>query len=353
MALDLSGLDKFSSLLDASPADASGVREIPIDQIDADPDQPRKDFDQGKLMELADSMKAHGVIQPVVVRSVGNRFQLIAGERRWRAAGLAGLASVSAIVRDDLTARAQMVENLQREDLSTFEIYRVIAAELDGGTSQKELAGQYGKSKQWISDYATVAKMPPSLQDALRDGRASDISALVALSRLFKQAPAQVEQLAESGTPITRHQVNQLADSLARRASGVDASTGSVAAGDQLTKPKAGDKQHRDRENNDEHGTHSPSDNLSSAADSGSTDSSQQPGASNSPLASAPQNLPVGIKVHYEGDTFWLRYDRPRDKDGRCLLMIANDTNMSLYAPLSELVIVAIYPHHTKSFAES
>lgn len=365
--VDFSGLDQFSNMLDA-PADAAGVREIPLELIEPDPEQPRKTFDQAKLLELAESIKAHGIIQPVVLRTVGDRFELIAGERRWRAAALAKLATVPAIIRDDLTARAQMVENLQREDLSAFEIYRVIAAELDAGTSQKELAGQYGKSKQWISDYAVVAKMPPALQDALRDGRASDISALVALSRLHKQAPEKVEQLADSGAPITRHLVNQLADSLARKAAGADAGaadTGKANDSKSKAEPKAGGTQDgSDAEGSD--GDGQEGDSADALPPSGVADNGEGldvggrgpaavPGAGEgstqaddySPPKALPQDLPVGIKVQYEGETYWLRYDRQKDEDGRRLVMVATETGLTLYAPMTDLVIEAIYPHHT------
>lgn len=360
--VDFSGLDQFSSMLDA-PADATGVREIPLDLIDPDPEQPRKTFDQAKLLELAESIKAHGIIQPVVLRTVGDRFELIAGERRWRAAGLAKLATVPAIIRDDLSARAQMVENLQREDLSAFEIYRVIAAELDAGTSQKELAAQYGKSKQWLSDYAAVAKMPPALQDALRDGMASDISALVALSRLHKQAPAQVEQLAESGAPITRHLVNQLADSLARKATGGDADTAGSEAGKAPAKAKpepkasgaqsgAGDDDEGE-DADDDTGT-PPSSGVADngegldiggrgpAAVAGAGDGSTKAGDDYTPPKALPQDLPVRIKVQYEGDGYWLRYDRQKQEAGKALVMLATDNGLTLYAPLDELVILSV-----------
>lgn len=355
--VDFSGLDQFSSMLNA-PADAAGVREIPLDLIDPDPEQPRKNFDQAKLLELAESIKAHGVIQPVVLRTSGDRFELIAGERRWRAAALAKLETVPAIIRDDLSARAQMVENLQREDLSAFEIYRVIAAELDAGTSQKELATAYGKSKPWVSDYAAVAKMPPALQDALRDGRASDISALAALARLHKQAPAQVEQLAESGAPITRHLVNQLADALARKATGADQgkAPAKTKAEPKATSAQSGAGEDDDGED-DGAGAPPPSgvaDNgegldvggRGPAAVPGAGDGSTKTGDDYTPPKALPQDLPVGIKVQYEGDTYWLRYDRQKDEGGRRLVMIATDAGLTLYAPLADLVLEAIYPHH-------
>lgn len=360
--VDFSGLDQFSNMLD-SPADAAGVREIPIELIDPDPEQPRKTFDQAKLIELAESIKAHGIIQPVVLRTAGDRFELIAGERRWRAAALAQLATVPAIIRDDLTARAQMVENLQREDLSAFEIYRVIAAELDAGTSQKELAGQYGKSKQWISDYAAVAKMPPALQDALRDGQASDISALVALARLHKQAPAQVEQLAESGAPITRHLVNQLADSLARKAAGADGAGADPGKAPPKTKAEPKTTGAQDGENDSERdGTGAPPSSgvaddgegldvggRGPAAVPGSGEGSAKSDDDYTPPKALPHDLPVGIRVQYEGDTYWLRYDRQKDEAGRRLVMVATDAGLTLYVPMADLVLEAIYPHHQAS----
>ncbi len=358
--IDLSGLDKFSDVLGASPADAAGIREIPIAQIDADPDQPRKTFDQAKLMELAESIKAHGVIQPVVLRSAGGRYQLIAGERRWRAAGLAKLASLPAIVRDDLTARAQMVENLQREDLSTFDIYRVIAAELDAGTSQKDLATSYGKSKPWISDYAAVAKMPPALQDAMRDGRANDISALAALARLHKQAPEKVEQLAGSGAPITRHLVNQLAETLARKAT---SDTGNDSTSSDAGKTKAeqkiktlpttsgADDENQGADNAGGLGSGVADDGeglviggrgpaaVSGVGNSTTSNVRSEDYQSTKPL---PQDLAVAIKVRYEDDTYWLRYERQKHEGGRVIVMIATDEGLTLYAPLEDLVIVSV-----------
>lgn len=360
--IDFSRLDSFSDVVEA-PADRAGVREIALALIDPDPDQPRKTFDQAKLAELAQSIKVHGVIQPVVVKTAGPRFMLISGERRWRAAALAQLETIPVVVRDDLSVRAQVVENLQRDDLTPFELFRVIATELDGGATQKELAEAYGKSKQWISDYASVAKMPPALQDALRDGRANDISALNALSRLHKQAPEQVEQLASSEAPITRHLVNQLSESLARKATGANdaGADPGKALGKIKTEPKAAGAQSGAGE--DDGAGAPPSSGVADngegldvggrgpaavpGAGAGAGDGSTKAGDDYTPPKALPQDLPVGIKVQYEGDTYWLRYDRQKDEAGRRLVMIATDTGLTLYAPMADLVIEAIYPHHT------
>lgn len=362
--IDFSRLDSFNDVIDA-PADRAGVREIALALIDPDPDQPRKNFDPTKLAELAQSIKVYGVIQPVVVKTAGARFMLVSGERRWRAAALAQLETIPVVVRDDLSVRAQVVENLQRDDLTPFELFRAIAAELDGGTTQKELAEAYGKSKQWISDYASVAKMPPALQDALRDGRANDISALNTLSRLHKQAPEQVEKLASSEAPITRHLVNQLADSLARKATGADdagAGTGAApgkAAPKTKPDPKASGAQAGDDGEQDAGAGVPPSSGVADngegldiggrgpAAVSGSGQGAAKAGDDYTPPKALPQDLPVGIKVEYDGDTYWLRYDRQKDEGGQRLVMIATDTGLTLYAPMADLVLAAIYPHHT------
>lgn len=359
--VDFSRLDDFSAVIDA-PADRAGVRKIQLSLIDPDPDQPRKSFDQVKLAELAQSIKVHGVIQPVVVKTAGARFMLVAGERRWRAAALAQLDEIPVVVRDDLTARAQMVENLQRDDLTPFDLFRAIAAELDGGASQKQLGEELGKSKQWISDYASVSKMPPALQDALRDGRASDISALNALARLHKQAPEQVEKLASSEAPITRHLVNQLADTLARSAVG---GTGGEPASNPPSKdkdqgtskqtPKASPTTAGDDDDDHPPAGGGVADNGEGMDLAGGRGPASVPGASNAtsktgddytPPKALPKDLPVGIKVQYEGDTYWLRYDRQKAEGDRQLVMIATDKGVTLYAPMVDLVLVAIYPHH-------
>ncbi|MBH1829258.1 ParB/RepB/Spo0J family partition protein [Stenotrophomonas maltophilia] len=365
--IDFSRLDSFNDVIEA-PADRAGVREIALALIDPDPDQPRKNFDSAKLAELAQSIKVYGVIQPVVVKTAGSRFMLVSGERRWRAAALAQLETIPVVVRDDLSVRAQVVENLQRDDLTPFELFRAIAAELDGGTTQKELAEAYGKSKQWISDYASVAKMPPALQDALRDGRANDISALNTLSRLHKQAPEQVEKLASSEAPITRHLVNQLADSLARKATGADDAGAAAGAAPGKAAPKtkpepkaAGTQGGVEDDNNDGEGGGDvgalPSSGVADngeGLDVGGRGPAAVPGAGEgstkaddyTPPKALPQDLPVGIKVQYEGDTYWLRYDRQKDEGGRRLVMIATHTGLTLYAPMADMVLAAIYPHH-------
>lgn len=137
-------------------------------------------FDEGALAELAASIQSIGIIQPPVVRAHDGGYLLISGERRWRAARQLGLEKIDVIVRDDLSSRAQLVENIQREALSPWEIYRVIAAELDSGTTQADLARSIGKSRTWVTAYAAVNHMPDAASSFARKTFGQDYEYLLA-----------------------------------------------------------------------------------------------------------------------------------------------------------------------------
>jgi ParB family chromosome partitioning protein len=151
------------------------VREIPLERIRPGPEQPRRRFEPAALAELAESLKESGVLQPVVVRHRGADYELLAGERRWRAAQLAGLVSLPAVVRDDLDDHAArilgLVENLQRESLSPMETARGLKrlAELDGLTH--EAVGQrIGKSREYVSNFLRLLALDAAVQQALDEG---------------------------------------------------------------------------------------------------------------------------------------------------------------------------------------
>ena len=150
--------------------------EIPIDQIDVNPRQPRKDFDQAALDELARSLRSSGMLQPVVVRrGLAGRWQLIAGERRWRAARLAGLERIPAVIREASDAESlelALVENLLREDLNPLEeaeAYQQILTEF--GWTQEQLAQRVGKDRSTIANSLRLLRLPRTIQDDLRAGR--------------------------------------------------------------------------------------------------------------------------------------------------------------------------------------
>jgi ParB family chromosome partitioning protein len=155
----------------------SASQEIPIDRVTPNPYQPRRQMNDASIAELAASLKSTGLIQPIVVRHVPDGFQLIAGERRWRAAKLAGLMTIPAIVRDvDSFAQAQMalVENIQREDLNPLdraESYRALMNQL--GLTQAELAGRLGEDRSSIANHLRLLELAKPVQDAIREGELS------------------------------------------------------------------------------------------------------------------------------------------------------------------------------------
>jgi len=151
--------------------------ELPLSQVHPNPHQPRRSFDENSLAELAASIKSTGLIQPILVRKVGQQYQLIAGERRLRAAKLAGLAAIPAIIRDvDTVIQAQMalIENIQREDLNPIDRaqgYRVLIDQL--GLTQAELAGRLGEDRSSIANFLRLLDLSESVKTMVRDGRLS------------------------------------------------------------------------------------------------------------------------------------------------------------------------------------
>src|SRR6266481_1277702 len=155
----------------------SGPREIDIDLVDPSPYQPRTRFREEALDELARSIKASGIIQPIVVRPIGNRFQLIAGERRWRAAQRAGLTKASAIVRqvsDELALEMTLVENIQREDLNAIETARAFDRLMEEfHLTQEAVAERTGKDRATVANAVRLLKLEPNIQEWIEEGKLS------------------------------------------------------------------------------------------------------------------------------------------------------------------------------------
>jgi len=157
--------------------DQTSPSEIAVDKISPNPHQPRRVMNDASIADLAASLKSTGLVQPIIVRQVPDGFQLIAGERRWRAAKLAGLATIPAIIRDvDSFAQAQMalVENIQREDLNPLdraESYRALISQL--GLTQAELAGRLGEERSSIANYLRLLELSPPVRELIRDGKLS------------------------------------------------------------------------------------------------------------------------------------------------------------------------------------
>jgi ParB family chromosome partitioning protein len=158
---------------EAGSLEMAELLHIAVDQIDPNPFQPRRQFDAAELAALADSLRQHGMLQPVLVRAVGERYQLIAGERRLRAAIEAHLHEIPARVLeldDQRVCELAMVENLQREDLNAIEKAGAFRNYLDtyGGT-QEELAGRLGLDRSTLSNLLRLLELPPEVQDAVRN----------------------------------------------------------------------------------------------------------------------------------------------------------------------------------------
>jgi len=167
------GLDALISTESVRPQGSSTINEIPLEQIEPNPNQPRREFDEDALQELANSIVEIGIIQPITLRQVeDNKFQIIAGERRWRASQLAGLQAIPAYIRtikDESIMELALVENIQREDLNAIEIAlayeHLLSAE---GMTQERVSERVGKSRTAITNYLRLLKLPAQVQMALQ-----------------------------------------------------------------------------------------------------------------------------------------------------------------------------------------
>lgn len=192
----------LSSTQEVGPA--APMIELPIESISPNPQQPRKDFNDNTLRDLAASFRQTGVLQPVVVRRRGIGYELIVGERRWRAAKIAGLTHIPAVVRETTDAQSlelALVENLLREDLNPMEeaeAYQRLLAEF--GWTQEELAQRVGRDRSSIANCLRLLKLPELIQADLRSGRLTmgHARALLSLPSPADQLKLREEILAHS-----------------------------------------------------------------------------------------------------------------------------------------------------------
>ncbi len=186
----------LSALLSDGPSKLeSELREVDIDLIDPNPEQPRTNFSEEKLEELSQSIRENGLVQPILLRRKGEgRYQLVAGERRWRAAQRVGMQSVSAVVReveDEKLLEIALVENIQRQELNPIEeaaAYQRLMEAL--GLTQEEVAKRVGKDRSSVANYVRLLKLPASVQTMLEDERLSmgHARALLGLEEQEEQA---------------------------------------------------------------------------------------------------------------------------------------------------------------------
>jgi len=218
------GLDALIDTTDIETQGSSNLNEISLNLIDPNPNQPRREFDEAALEELAASIREIGLVTPITLRQAdNNRYQIIAGERRWRASQMAGLKSVPAYIRtveDDSVMEMALVENIQREDLNAIEIalaYQHLAEST--GMTQERISSRVGKSRTSVTNYMRLLKLPAQIQMALKNkeldmGHARTLLSLDSPSaqlKLFKEIQRngysvrkveEIVQLMKEGQPL-------------------------------------------------------------------------------------------------------------------------------------------------------
>ena len=204
------GLDALISTDEVKTEGSSSISEIPVSQISANPNQPRREFDEAALKELSDSIKAIGIIQPITLRKVSEKaYQIIAGERRFRAAQLAGLQTVPAYIRtadDENVMEMALIENIQREDLNSMEIALAYQNLLESyGLTQDKLSERVGKNRATIANYLRLLKLPAEIQMALKNKEIDmgHARALLSLDNPVKQIEL-FHQIRENGYSVRK-----------------------------------------------------------------------------------------------------------------------------------------------------
>lgn len=222
--------DNSSRSGEPSAVPAEELLEVDIDLIDPNPEQPRTNFDAQKLEELAQSIRASGLVQPILVRRIEDgRYQLIAGERRWRAAQLAGLKRIQSVIRhipDGKLLEYALIENIQRQELNPIEeahAYERLVESL--GLTQEEVAEQVGKDRSSIANYLRLLKLPTAVQEMLAEGRLTMGHARALLG--LESPELQIKQASEvHRRGLSVRETESAVRRLAASRSGIDASTG-------------------------------------------------------------------------------------------------------------------------------
>jgi ParB family chromosome partitioning protein len=229
MALDLSFKDLADVAENGSGGAGSPLR-ITIDRIDEDPDQPRRVFSEQELDELSATMREHGVLQPILVRRSNQegRYVIVMGARRYRAAQRAGLREIPAFVQagGEPDRYAQMIENVQRDDLRAPEIAAFVTGRLDAGDTQAEISRKLGKPRDWVSRFASVQSMPEFIRAKLES---SSIRALYELYQAWRTHPQAIERFCAMQDSFTDAQARQLARDLRAESDDFNAQSASAA----------------------------------------------------------------------------------------------------------------------------
>lgn len=227
------GLDSIFVDNTVEEAENTGVRTLRISLIDPKSDQPRKNFDGEALSQLADSIAANGILQPILVRESGDRYTIIAGERRYRAARLAGLTEIPALVLeadDESAAKYALIENLQREDLNPYEEAAAIRKLMDEfSLSQEQVASSIGRSRSAVANALRLLDLPEEAVAHLIDGTLSAGHARTLLGLIDRsQIGALAEKCVAQGLSVRE------LESLVKKCNRLTAETGDVTDKDRV-----------------------------------------------------------------------------------------------------------------------
>lgn len=221
-----------------APEQGEVLQDIDLDLLEPSADQPRTVFRERKLDELAASIRANGIVQPLLARRKGDRFQIIAGERRWRAAQRAGLSKVPVVVReipDERVLELSLIENIQREELNPIEEANAYRRLIDGlGITQEDVARRVGRDRSSVTNYLRLLKLPEELQQWVEEDRLSmgHARALLSLESPESQRELALEVIARGlSVRETERAVKRLLAESARRSAGAGAAAGPGRAG--------------------------------------------------------------------------------------------------------------------------
>mgnify|MGYP001851507713 FL=1 len=182
------------------------LKNLKIAEVEPNRDQPRKNFDQEALEELAESIKEYGLIQPIVVTKKDGYYGIVAGERRWRASKIAGLTEIPAIIREDderINSEISLIENMQREDLNPYEKALGVRTLIDNyGLSQEEVAKKLGKGRSTIANIVRILNLEPRVLEMAKEGKLTEghCKALLAITDPEKQYKTAVQMLERGAT---------------------------------------------------------------------------------------------------------------------------------------------------------
>ncbi len=182
------------------------LKNLKITEVEPNRDQPRKNFDQEALEELAESIKEYGLIQPIVVTKKDGYYGIVAGERRWRASKIAGLTEIPAIIREDnerINSEISLIENMQREDLNPYEKALGVRTLIDNyGLSQEEVAKKLGKGRSTIANIVRILNLEPRVLEMAKEGKLTEghCKALLAITDPEKQYKTAIQMLERGAT---------------------------------------------------------------------------------------------------------------------------------------------------------